>query len=562
MKTQDLRYDHPGYIVRQGIELDKASVRLAPSVVASATHGPVRSPDFGGACHAKSANIFHLVAPYARGKGLDIGCDAPTCLPHMSTIDCGHAGEAGATALVANAGDLGMFDDGSLDFIFSSHLLQRIEQKRVLGVLKKWARKLRNGGHLILHLPNADDLSAEDGAAAKPGSLWDVRSGDVEKLLNKMPDICGWQQLECEVRSGSGEHALFEVYRKRAGPSSKTLWERNPDGKKRCLVARWGAIGDCLVAGSVMKGLSEQGYHVTLNAGPLGELLLRNSPYIDDYLILNEGTLRPDQYDEYFRRIGERYDKVINLNSTFEGLMLAHQGQNSFYFPPEARRFIFDKNYQELAHYVAGVPLEPQDAFFPTASEDEWAAGGRAYMARSEPCVVWAINGSAIHKVYPWINVVAGWLTKANVHVVLAGGDDASQQFEKGILQTLMEDGANASYVHPGVGRWTIRESITFARHADCVIGPETGLLHGVAMTKVPKVVYLSHSSAENLTKRWINTTTLTPDPGRCPCYPCHQIHHWWDTCSKDDEHQAARCASSIAPEAVFEAIMAALGRA
>jgi ADP-heptose:LPS heptosyltransferase len=522
MTAQDLRYDHPGYIARQGMELEKVPVRQAPSVVAPAM----------------------------------------PCLPHMIGIDCGDGRGTRPAATVTAASDLRMFDDGSLDFIFSSHLLQRIEPKRLPGVLKKWARTLKMGGHLILYLPLTDDPQKVAESGATPDQRWDIRAGDVENLLNKMPEICGWEQLECEARSNSGGHSLFEVYRKRAGPSCKSPWERYPGGRKRCLVARWGAIGDCLVAGSVMKGLHEQGYHVTLNTSPLGEQVLGNNPYIDAYLVFENGTMEQDQYDRYFQRIGERYDKVVNLDSTLEGLMLTRQDLSSFYYPPEARRLIFDKNYQELAHAVAGLPMDPQDAFFPTATENEWAAGGRAYMAHSEPCVVWAINGSAIHKVYPWVNVVAGWLTKAKVHVVFTGDADASQELEKGILQTMMEDGADPSYVHPCVGQWTIRESIAFARHADCVIGPETGLMHGVAMTKVAKVVYLSHSSPENLTKHWINTATLTPDPGRCPCYPCHQIHHWWDTCNKDEAHQVARCASSIAPEAVFEAVMAALRRA
>jgi ADP-heptose:LPS heptosyltransferase len=554
MTDRDRRYDHPGYIVRQGMTLEKAPIRRTPPVVATApAQEPAIPSDASDARGGESAKIFHLVAPYARGKGLDVGCRASPCLPHMIGIALGQA-----TAVAA--GDLRMFDDASLDFIFSSHLLQRIEPKQVLGVLKKWARKLKQGGHLIFYLPNADD-SREGATASDRDRRWDIHSGDIERLLNKMPDICGWQQLECEIRSGAGEHSLFEVYRKSSGPSFKTLWQRNPGGKKRCLVARWGAIGDCLVAGSVLRGLHEQGYHVTLNTSPLGEALLANSPYVDAYLVFDGGTLTQDQYDRYFRRIAERYDKVVNLDSTLEGLMLTHDGLSSFYYPPEARRFIFDKNYQELAHHVAGVPLAPQDAFFPTASENEWAAGGRAFMAHSELCVVWAISGSAIHKVYPWINVVAAWLAKAKVHVVFTGGADASQELEKGILQTLMEDGADPSYIHPCVGQWTIRESIVFAQHADCVVGPETGLMHGVAMTAVAKVVYLSHSSPENLTKYWVNATTLTPDPDRCPCYPCHQIHDWWDTCTKDEAQQVARCAASIAPEAVFEAIMAALRR-
>jgi ADP-heptose:LPS heptosyltransferase len=307
-----------------------------------------------------------------------------------------------------------------------------------------------------------------------------------------------------------------------------------------------------------MRGLKDQGYHVTVATNALGEEVLRNNPYIDAFVVENTPMTR-DGYAAYFRRIGTQYDKVVNLDDSLEDLMVAQEGQKAFDYPTQARQFIFDKNYQELAHYIAGVPLDIRDSFFPAASENEWALKGRAFMAPSEPCVVWAVTGSGIYKVYPWVHVVAEWLTKEKVHVVFVGGPDSSKQLETGILQSMIEDGADTAYVHPCVGQWTIRESITFARHADCVVGPDTGLLHGVGMTTVPKVVFLSCSSPENLTKHWINTAPLIPDLDRCPCFPCHQNHHWWDSCNKDDENLVARCAASISPESAFEAIMAAL---
>jgi hypothetical protein len=58
------------------------------------------------------------------------------------------------------------------------------------------------------------------------------------------------------------------------------------------------------------------------------------------------------------------------------------------------------------------------------------------------------------------------------------------------------------------------------AQVADVVVGQETGLLNAVAMEPMRKVVLLSHSTHENLTKHWVNTEALTGD---VPCYPCHR---------------------------------------
>jgi hypothetical protein len=109
-------------------------------------------------------------------------------------------------------------------------------------------------------------------------------------------------------------------------------------------------------------------------------------------------------------------------------------------------------------------------------------------------------------------------------------------------------------------GEWDIRRSLTFAHVVDCVVGPETGPMNGVGMAPVPKVIYLSHSSADNLTKHWINTTVLTPDLSRSPCYPCHRLHSTWEYCHKDEKTGAALCASSISPEEVFASIALQIG--
>jgi len=81
-----------------------------------------------------------------------------------------------------------------------------------------------------------------------------------------------------------------------------------------------------------------------------------------------------------------------------------------------------------------------------------------------------------------------------------------------------------------------------------------------VATTDNPKVIMLSHSSHENLTKHWKNTTVLLPETERCPCYPCHRLHYGWQHCVQNAETKAAQCASSIAPELLFNSIMNALG--
>ena len=62
---------------------------------------------------------------------------------------------------------------------------------------------------------------------------------------------------------------------------------------------------------------------------------------------------------------------------------------------------------------------------------------------------------------------------------------------------------------------WPIRRILTFAAQCDLVIGPDTGPSWGVAFEPMPKIIMVSHTSAENITKHWRNTVTLHADPQR-----------------------------------------------
>ena len=91
------------------------------------------------------------------------------------------------------------------------------------------------------------------------------------------------------------------------------------------------------------------------------------------------------------------------------------------------------------------------------------------------------------------------------------------------------------------------------AKYADLVIGPETGVLNAASCWDTPKIIFLSHSSEENLTKYWKNTTAMMPPD--CECYPCHQLHYS-DCCPKGPKGVAAKCSETIDPELVYDKII------
>jgi ADP-heptose:LPS heptosyltransferase len=112
---------------------------------------------------------------------------------------------------------------------------------------------------------------------------------------------------------------------------------------------------------------------------------------------------------------------------------------------------------------------------------------------------------------------------------------------------------------HPQVrctsGELDIRDTLALAQRADCVVGPETGVLNAVAFEPMAKVVMLSHSSVENLTKHWENTTSIVPPTS---CFPCHRLHHGRKFCPEHEPTGASMCAWESDPEQVIAAILRA----
>ena len=506
----------------------------------------------------ESDKIAHLVVPYLQGRSLDIGCGQRKVWPTVLGIDNGHHFGRGGADIVGDGTDLAMFADGCMDGIFSSHFLEHVRGP-LQPVLREWWRVLKPGGHLCLYLPHADLYPRMGESGANPDHQRDLLPDDVVSVMREVGD---WTLLENETRDQGDEYSFFQVYRKEARHSGHVfqVWERNPRGEKRALVIRYGAFGDAMVAASIFPGLKAQGYHVTVNCKPSTQDVLRYDPHVDEWVVQGEDFVPNPQLGPYWQALAERYDRVINLSESVEGLLLTLPGRLNHAYPDDSRKILYDNiNYLEHTHNIAAVPHEFAARFYPTEKELKWARACRRTM--SGPVVAWAINGSSAHKVYPWTQVVAKWLVdRFGAHIVLFGDPTIGVELQAGIVECLEKSGVDMAHIHPIAGKWKIRDSLTFAQIVDCMVGPETGPLNAVCLESVPKVIYLSHSSPANLTKHWRNTTVLTPDLARAPCYPCHRLHYDWTYCHQDEKTGAAACASGVAPEAVFEAIALALG--
>jgi len=209
------------------------------------------------------------------------------------------------------------------------------------------------------------------------------------------------------------------------------------------------------------------------------------------------------------------------------------------------RHRLLNVDYFKRIHDIAGVPLPPRPAFYPSRAEKKWAKKIRNKLGGY--VVLWVLSGSSPHKAYPYTDQVVAemLLSRYDIRVVFVGEE---------LCQLLEDPWRNEPRVIKKSGVWNIRETLAFADCADVIVGPETGVLNAFAFKDNYKIMMLSHSSPVNIGGSWKNTEVLTPHG--CDCYPCHKMHYGWSSCNRDAVTGGAVCAAGISPERVYSAII------
>lgn len=338
---------------------------------------------------------------------------------------------------------------------------------------------------------------------------------------------------------------------------------------KTVCVVRYGGFGDQIQASNILPELKRHGYHVTFNTTPKGQSILQHDPHIDAWIIHDEEAVPNEALGDYWKGLAKQFDRFINLTESVEGTLLAVPGRANHGWPTNLRRKHLNKNYLEWTAELAEVPYHSEAKFYPTADEKVKAVDylkvlraerlpADAPMGLIAPpvfSILWVLSGSSQHKFYPWQDsVIAKILLEMPEATVIFNGDYACQILEAGW--------ENEPRVKCESGNMGIRESLTLAQVVDCVVGPETGVLNAVGFEQNAKVVLLSHSTEENLTKHWVNTASLSapadPTVPICGNQACHRLHYTREFCPEHEATGAAMCQISITPDRVYDAIRAA----
>lgn len=133
-----------------------------------------------------------ITAPYCQGNGVDLGSGGDPVVPWAIQIDLPiedffayGGGRTQINPIIQWRGDARQlpFQDQTLDFVYSSHLLEDFEDWRT--PLDEWSRVLKAGGHLIIMIPDHERFRAAV-AGGQPDNLAHKHEGKVGELTEML----------------------------------------------------------------------------------------------------------------------------------------------------------------------------------------------------------------------------------------------------------------------------------------------------------------------------------------------------------------------------------------
>ena len=481
----------------------------------------------------ESGKIAYELIRWTRGRGLDVGCGPWKAFPHFIGVD---SQPFQGVAVISDALKLDMFAPESMDFIYSSHLLEHIPD--TVAALKHWWNLIKVGGFLVLYLPHKKYYPNIGQPGANPDHKHDFLPEDILRAMKQAaPD---WDCRENQERPQNREYSFFQVFEKLPRRSGQREGYKKPRPAKMACVVRYGAYGDGLWASSILPHLKKEGYHITMMVNEQVHEVLKHDPHIDDWFIQADSQVPDNELLSFWLWHSVRYDKWVNLVQSVEARTLPQMRDVAFYWPDGLRSRHMNVNYLETVHDFADAPNEFHQKFYPTEEEVKWAKKERA--SYKGPVVVLNPSGSSLPKFWPYADEFMALMAEQGVHTVLLGD----------LRQTSPKPPEKFGHV---IGlNWPIRKALAFALQADVVVGTESAIVNAVAFEDMLKIVFLSHSSIENLTKHWKNV--VSAEPTGLPCYPCHRIHMVWHFCFQGEGTKYAACQAAAKPEPVRDYIM------
>ena len=188
-------------------------------------------------------------------NGLDIGSNGSPIFTQSISLDqlSGHVGvhaSVGGTLgdlvqLRGDALDLYWLTNKSLDYVYSSHCLEDFNSTDKLIALREWVRVIRNGGYLLLYLPDQKRYEAE---CQRNGSQPNQDHQDPNFNIDTVRQLVQELKLPVQEVYSLPNHAIYSFF---------LVYQVVGDSPNMSVinVIRPGAVGDVLLSSVIVKGL-------------------------------------------------------------------------------------------------------------------------------------------------------------------------------------------------------------------------------------------------------------------------------------------------------------------
>lgn len=291
----------------------------------------------------------------------------------------------------------------------------------------------------------------------------------------------------------------------------------------RILIFRSGAFGDVLVITPVLRYLHAQGHELYVIVNERGMQVLKGNPHVKLLIEQKTDSVPADQLSKHisYMQTKHKCERVIDFSESIEVALSLHPRSPEYKLPKDERFRRFNRNFYEYAFEHAKetgpIPFTQKanqatfyrpELFFDNSELDE----ARKYLKDGYFNILFGMSGSGHNKAYPHYVELAEEICKAipEAHIITVG-DERCRLIEPEIPGRT----TNLS------GKVPMRTSMALTGLVDLVVSPDTGLLHASGCYETPKIALLGHTTAENITKHFLNCYNVEADSKKAPCSPC-----------------------------------------
>lgn len=306
----------------------------------------------------------------------------------------------------------------------------------------------------------------------------------------------------------------------------------------RILVVRLGAYGDMVIISPLIRHLKSQGHSIYLMTSDRGMEVMKGNPHITELIYHEKDSVPIEKLGDKIKDLAKKHkcERTIDLSESIEVALSLHPRSPHYSIPKYERRKLFERNFYEYTFEFAnepwdGVSLRPE-LFF----TDDEVRESKSYLGNGFNLLI-GMSGSNTNKTWPWNEDLVKAIKQDygdKVHVITVGEEKCQ------LIEPQGEGITNLS------GKIPMRISMCLTSLVDCVISPDTGLLHAAGCYDTPKIGLLGHNTREVITKHFTNDYSVEADEEKAECAPCFKlIYDMKIQCPRDESTMGAMCMSS-----------------